>query len=70
VYLTLLFHLQYKPAAQKVKMDMKNSSAMSSRLCTALVAIPVVLWSLPLFCFKRVTIVFRDIIYIINILYS
>jgi hypothetical protein len=34
-------------------MDMKNSSMRSSRLCAALVAIPVVLWSLLLFCFEK-----------------
>jgi hypothetical protein len=37
-----------KPAAQKERMDW-NSSTMSSRLCVALVVIPMVLWSLPLF---------------------
>jgi hypothetical protein len=39
-----------KLAAQKEKMDW-NSSTMSSRLRVATVAVPVDLWSLPLFCF-------------------
>jgi hypothetical protein len=47
------FPLLYKPAAQKVKMIMKNSSMRSSRLCAALVTIPVELRSLLLFCFTR-----------------
>jgi hypothetical protein len=42
------FSLLLKPAAQKEKMDW-NSSTRSSRLRVALVAIPVVLWSLSLF---------------------
>jgi 1,4-dihydroxy-2-naphthoate octaprenyltransferase len=50
---TCYFLLLYKPTAQKVKMVMKNSSMRSSRLCAASVAIPVVLWSLLLFCFTR-----------------
>jgi hypothetical protein len=41
----------------------------SSRLCVAPVAIPVVLRSLSLFHFARVVLVFKDIIYIINIHY-
>jgi hypothetical protein len=45
-YLLLLL----KPATQREKMDW-NSSAGSSRLRVILVAIPVVLWSLPLFRF-------------------
>jgi hypothetical protein len=45
--------LLYEPAAQEVKMVMKNSSIRSSRLCVAPVAIHVELWSLPLFCFAR-----------------
>jgi hypothetical protein len=45
-YLPLLL----KPAAQKEKMDW-NSSTKSSRLCVAPVAVPVELWSLPLFHF-------------------
>jgi hypothetical protein len=45
------FPLLYKPAAQKVKTVMKNSSMRSSRLSVAPVVIPVVFWSLPLFCF-------------------
>jgi hypothetical protein len=47
------FLLLYKPAAQKVKMDMKNSSMRSSRLSVVPVTVPVVLWSLPLFRFTR-----------------
>jgi hypothetical protein len=42
------FPLLLKPAAQKERMDW-NSSARSSRLCVALVVVPVVLWSLLLF---------------------
>jgi hypothetical protein len=42
------FPLLCRPAAQKEKMDW-NSSTKSSRLCVASVAIPVELWSLPLF---------------------
>jgi hypothetical protein len=42
------FPLLLKPAAQKERMDW-NSSMRSSRLCVALVAVPVVLWSLLLF---------------------
>jgi hypothetical protein len=38
----------FPPAAQKERMDW-NSSTRSSRLRVALVVIPVVLWSLPLF---------------------
>jgi hypothetical protein len=41
--------LLLKPAAQKERMD-KNSSMRSSRLRVAPVVVPVVLWSLPLFC--------------------
>jgi hypothetical protein len=44
------FPLLLKPAAQKEKMDW-NPSTMSSRLRVALVAVPVELWSLPLFHF-------------------
>jgi hypothetical protein len=44
------FPLLLKPAVQKEKMDW-NSSTWSSRLRVAPVAIPVVLWSLPLFHF-------------------
>jgi hypothetical protein len=59
------FSLLYKPAAQK--MDMKNSLTRSSRL-----ALPRLLscglWSLSLFCFARVILVSKDIIYIIIIL--
>jgi hypothetical protein len=42
------FPLLLKPTAQKERMDW-NSSMRSSRLCVALVVIPVVLWSLLLF---------------------
>jgi hypothetical protein len=44
------FLLLLKPAAQKEKM-VWNSSIRSSRLRVAPVAVPVVLWSLPLFYF-------------------
>jgi hypothetical protein len=44
------FPLLLKPSAQKEKMEW-NSSMMSSKLCVAPVAIPMVLWSLVLFCF-------------------
>jgi hypothetical protein len=47
------FLLLYKLAAQKVKMVMKNSSTRSSSLCATPVAVPVDLWSLPLFYFMR-----------------
>jgi hypothetical protein len=43
------FPLLLKPAAQKERMDW-NSSTRSSGLCVAPVVVPVVLWSLPLFC--------------------
>jgi hypothetical protein len=46
------FPLLLKPAAQKEKMDW-NSSMRSSRLRVTPVAIPVVLWSLPLFHFTK-----------------
>jgi hypothetical protein len=42
------FSLLLKPAAQKEKMDW-NSSTKSYMLCFAVVAVPVKLWSLPLF---------------------
>jgi hypothetical protein len=42
------FSLLLKPAAQKERMDW-NSSTRSARLCVALVVVPIVLWSLPLF---------------------
>jgi hypothetical protein len=63
------FPLLLKPAAQKEIMD-RNSSTSSSRLCVAPVAIPVVLWSLPLFCSAESHLSFKDIIYAINILYT
>jgi hypothetical protein len=44
------FPLLLKRAAQKEKMDW-NSSTRSSRLHVATVAVPVELWSLPLFHF-------------------
>jgi hypothetical protein len=44
------FPLLLKPVVQKEKMDW-HSSTRSSRLPVALVAIPVELWSLPLFHF-------------------
>jgi hypothetical protein len=44
------FPLLLKPAAQKEKM-FSNSSTRSFWLRVAPVAIPVELWSLPLFCF-------------------
>jgi hypothetical protein len=44
------FRLLLKPAAQKENMDW-NSSTRSSRLCATPIAIPMVLWSLPLFRF-------------------
>jgi hypothetical protein len=52
--------------------DGKNSSMRSYRLYAASVAVVVVLWSLPLFRMfhKRVILVFRDNIYVINIPYS
>jgi hypothetical protein len=46
------FPLLLKPAAQKERMDW-NSSMRSSRLRVTLVAVPVVLWSLPLFHFTE-----------------
>jgi hypothetical protein len=49
---TCYFPLLLKPAAQKEKMG-SNPSTMSSRLCVAPIAIPVKLWSLPLFRFIK-----------------
>jgi hypothetical protein len=46
------FPLPLKPAAQKERMDW-NSSMRSSRLRVTPVAVPVVLWSLPLFRFAE-----------------
>jgi hypothetical protein len=46
------FPLIPKPAAQKEMMDW-NSSTRSCRLRVATVAIPVVLWSLPMFRFAE-----------------
>jgi hypothetical protein len=43
------FPLLLKPAAQKERMDW-NSLTRSSRLCFAPIVVPVVLWSLLLFC--------------------
>jgi hypothetical protein len=65
VYSTLLF----SPAAQKEMKDWK-SSMTSSRLRVAPVAIPVVLWSLPLFHSAESRLSFKDIIYVIIILYT
>jgi hypothetical protein len=48
VYSTLLFSLLLELVAQKEMMDW-NSLTRSSRLRVALVAVLVVLWSLPLF---------------------
>jgi hypothetical protein len=47
-----IFPLLLKPAAQKGMMDW-NSSTRSSKLCIAPIAVPVMLWSLPLFCFAE-----------------
>jgi hypothetical protein len=47
------FPILHKPVAQKVKMVMKNYLTRSSKLYAAPVAVSVVLWSLPLFCFAR-----------------
>jgi hypothetical protein len=46
------FPLLLKPTAQKEKVDW-NSSMRSSTLRVAPVAVPVVLWSLPLFRFAE-----------------
>jgi hypothetical protein len=46
-----------------------NSSTRSSGLCVAPVSILVVLWSLPLLCFVESRLVFKEIIYVIIILY-
>jgi hypothetical protein len=43
------FPLVHKPTAQKERMDW-NSLMRSSRLCVTPVVVPVVLWSLSLFC--------------------
>jgi hypothetical protein len=58
-----------KPAAQKEMMDW-NSSTRSSGLRVPPVAIPMVLWSLPLFRSTESRLSFKDIIYVINILYT
>jgi hypothetical protein len=44
-----IFPLLLKPAAKKSRMDW-NSSTGSSRLRVTTVVVPVVLWSLPVFC--------------------
>jgi hypothetical protein len=71
VYSTLIFPLLYKLAAQKVQMDW-NSSMRSSKLALHrlmfLWCYGVFLCSIPFR--KRVILVIRDIIYVINILYS
>jgi hypothetical protein len=59
------FPLLLKPTAQKEMMDW-NASTRSSRLRVAPVAVPVVLWSLPL----RVVLVFKDIICVIILLHT
>jgi hypothetical protein len=64
-----IFPLLLKPTTQKEKMDW-NSSMRSNRLRVAPVAIPMELWSLPLFRFAESVIVFGNIIYVIIILYS
>jgi hypothetical protein len=46
------FPLLLKPAAEKEKMGW-NFSTRGSRLRVTPVAVPVVLWSLPLFCFTE-----------------
>jgi hypothetical protein len=46
------FPLLLKPAAQKEKVDW-NSLTRSSRLRVTPVVVPVVLWSIPLFCFAE-----------------
>jgi hypothetical protein len=63
------FPLLLKPAAQKEMMDW-NSSTRSSRLRVAPVAVSVVLWSLLLFHFAESHLSFKDIIYVIIILYT
>jgi hypothetical protein len=61
------FPLLLKPAAQKEKKDW-NSSMRSSTLHVAPVAIPMVLWSLPLFHFIESHRSLKDIIYVAIIL--
>jgi hypothetical protein len=56
------FPLPLKPAAQKLVMD--NSSMRSSRLWVTPIAVPIVLWSLSLFCYGRVILVLRNNIYV------
>jgi hypothetical protein len=46
------FPLLLKPAAPKEKVDW-NSSTRGSRLCVAPIAVPMVLWGLPLFHFAE-----------------
>jgi hypothetical protein len=53
VYSTLLFSLLLEAAAQK--MVMENSSMRSSRVCAALIAVHMELWSLLLLRFTRET---------------
>jgi hypothetical protein len=62
------FPLLLQPAAQKEMMDW-NSSMRSFRLRVAPVAVPVVIWSLSLFHSAESRLSFKDIIYVINILY-
>jgi hypothetical protein len=68
VYSTLLFSPATQSAAPMEKMDW-NSLMRSSRLHVAPVVIPVVLQSLSLFCFIESRISFKDVIYVIIILY-
>jgi hypothetical protein len=63
-----IFPLLLKPTAQNERMDW-NSLMRSSRLCVAPVVVPVVLWSLPLFCSTESCHSLRDTIYVIIILY-
>jgi hypothetical protein len=48
----------------------QNSLTRSSRLCVALVAIPVVFGAFRCSASQENHLVFRDIIFVINILYS
>jgi hypothetical protein len=63
------FPLLLKLAAQKEMMDWYYSMR-SSRLRVTPVVIPVVLWSLPLFHSAESRLSFKDIIYVIIILYT
>jgi hypothetical protein len=64
-----IFSLLLKPAAQKEKMD---GILQQGVLCYVLPRLPF-LWCYGVFCYSislRVTLVFRDIIYVIIIFYS